>query len=319
VHKYGPHIFHTNHEDVWQYVNQFTKFNDFKHRVKINYDESLYDWPITLDTINQFYNTSMEEKEAKEFIAKKCITLNDIDNFENAIIKKIGIDLYEALVKNYTAKQWGRDPRTLSSNFAPRVEIRYDNDKRFFKDKYQGMPNSGYTQMIQNMLDNKNISVILNSSIEDVDFEKNGIDLTIITSRIDEFYAYSLGELEYLTQDFDIKQSNNYKEFEDDITVKNYPELKHKFIRMTHLNKFYNYTSEKPNTYIIETPLSKNKEIVSYPVQDKVNLDLYKEYSELLIYQKCLFAGRLGTFKYMNMDVAIKQALDMSKEILKEI
>jgi len=316
IHKYGPHIFHTNYDDVWRYLNKFTKFNGYVHKVKAVYNGELFDWPITLDTINKFYGQNLDEGQAKLLINLDLANRSDEDNFENIVISRVGNQLYEAFIKSYTTKQWGRDPKILSSNFAPRIEIRYDNDKRFFKDKHQGIPITGYTQMMQNMIDKENIKIVLGVTLED-DIDNDCADLTIITSPIDEFYNYSLGNLEYLSQDFYL-QNKFEDDFEENIGAYNYAESKFDFIRITCMNRFGDYAKNKPYVYLKEHPLSKTPLIVSYPVQDKKNIELYNRYKELKT-KDHLFAGRLATFQYINMDAAVKRAMDMAKEIKEKL
>jgi len=317
IQEFGPHIFHTNHQEAIDLLNKFTTLNDYIHKVKVVIGNEEYDWPINLNTINKVFNKNMSSEEAKLFIDKQINEVKDVfddSNFKNVMIKKIGKTLYDKFINGYTKKQWGKDPSKLTPSFAGRIPIKYNYDDRFFVDKYQGIPVSGYYDMMKNMIDNKNIELILRQEYKTFDDIYKKRDLLIVTSPIDEFFNYQLGRLEYRGQNIVFESSAliNQK-----CAVYNYPNENIDYVRITEMNQFYNNIGS-PVVKAIEYPGIASGYNKSYPMQDESNKMLYNKYVKL-IPPNVIFAGRLGRFQYINMDVAIKQAIDLSKEILKSI
>ena len=203
VHKYGPHIFHTNSKEIWDFVNRFSRFNNYVNRVKANYKGRIYSLPINLHTINQFFNKAFNPKQAEEFINKIRINKNKIDNFEDFITNSLGIELYEAFYKYYTIKQWGTNPKNIQLSIAKRLPIRFNYDDNYFNDIYQGIPVDGYTKLFERMLNLEGIKLMLNTDFSE--YIRNWRDYykkLVYTGSIDEYFGYMFGYLPYRTVTF---------------------------------------------------------------------------------------------------------------------
>lgn len=315
-HIYGPHIFHTSDEEVWEYINNFGEFYPYINRVKTTYNGEVYSLPINLHTINQFYKKSFSPSQAKKWIEQ--IADNKIEepkNFEEQALKFIGKDLYEAFFKGYTKKQWGCDPKKLPASILKRLPVRFNYDDNYFSHKYQGIPKDGYTSIIEKILEHENIKVQINTS-----FYKDMIkdyDHIVWTGKLDEWFDYSEGHLGYRTLDF-IKytEEGDYQ----GTAVMNYGNEKVPYTRISEHKYFTPWEKHEKTIYFKEYSRECGvDDIPYYPIRlvdDKTILEKYLQKAERE--KNVTFAGRLGTYSYMDMDVTIKEALTLSKNILKK-
>lgn len=316
-HVYGPHIFHTSDELVWKYINKFGEFVPYINRVKTTYNNEVYSLPINLHTINQFYKKSMNPQEAKDWI--KSIASDDIQepkNFEEQALKFIGKDLYESFFKGYTKKQWGCEPSSLPASILKRLPVRFNYDDNYFSHKYQGMPRDGYTYLVQNILSHENIAIKLTTKLDAV--LKNEFDHIIWTGKLDEWFDYKKGHLGYRTLDF-IKF-----EAEGDFqgtAVMNYGNEEVPFTRISEHKHFTPWEEHHRTIYFKEySRACTEKDIPYYPIRLVDDKKILDEYIKLARDERGVtFAGRLATYRYMDMDVTIREALDLSKKMLKDI
>ncbi|MCD7781227.1 MAG: UDP-galactopyranose mutase [Methanosphaera sp.] len=317
VHKYGAHIFHTSDEQVWQYINQFVKFNRFTNSPIANYKGELYNLPFNMNTFYKIWNTKTPS-EAKEIIEKEKAEygIDKPKNLEEQAISLVGSTIYEILVKGYTEKQWGKPCSELPSFIIKRLPVRLTFDNNYFNDLYQGIPIGGYTQIIEKLLEG--IDVELNTNyFDDKDKWDNMTDKILFTGMIDEYYDYCYGELEYRGLKFETEtiDMDNYQ----GNAVVNYTEAEIPYTRIIEHKHFED--SNSPKTIITrEYPQQwhKNDEAY-YPVNDDKNSKLYEQYRQLASKEdNLLFGGRLGMYKYMNMDQVIKEAIDLVKKEIEE-
>lgn len=310
LHVYGPHIFHTDDEIVWQYINRFCEMMPFINRVKTTVDEKVYSLPINLLTINQFFEKALSPKEAIQFIQHKGDkSIKDPQNFEEQALSMIGEELYQAFFKGYTIKQWGRDPKTLPASILKRLPVRFNYDDNYFTHKYQGIPRDGYTQLIENILTHKNISVCLSTR-----FDKAAIkdyQHVFYSGALDQFFDYSEGKLEYRTLDFDLfHDEGDYQ----GCAVMNYGNENVPYTRITEHKYFSPW--EHHNKTICYREYSRsctNNDIPYYPIRLVKDSSILEKY-EVLANQlnNVTFVGRLGTYRYLDMDITISEALNVS-------
>ena len=318
-HKYGTHIFHTNSDLVWGYANQFTTFNSYKHHLLTKYKNKIYQLPINLDTINSYFNKNFNPDQAKKYIEKlaKPYKKQENFNFESKALSQIGKELYQAFIKNYTTKQWGKDPKKLPSTIFNRLPIRFNYNQNYQKTcKWQGIPKNGYTNFISNLLNNKKINIHLNYNFSLFDKKFQVKYLTIYTGPLDKFFNFKHGKLEWRSLKFE-KKILHTSDYQGNSVI-NYPELKYKFTRIhepKHLHLERNYYDLKKTVIIKEFPvLDSNKPY--YPINDIKNKNIQKMYvksAEKL--KKFLFGGRLANYAYYDMDMTILAALNMFKKI----
>ncbi len=308
VHKYGPHIFHTNSQRIWDFVNKFTDFNNFRNRVKAVSNGSLYSLPINLHTINQFYGLTLSPDEAKSFIDSKRYSYKKFNNFEEYVLGSLGKDLYEAFFKYYTIKQWGVDPKLISVSTANRLPIRYNYNDNYFNDIYQGIPVDGYTSMFNKMLDHKNIIVDTNTSFSDISNNwRSEYDLLVYTGSIDEYFQYKEGELPYRTVDFkEIRDS----EIQGNAVI-NYTDSSVKYTRI-HEHKWF--TPEKKFSKSIGfyefSSATTSKKNPYYPISTDETSNIFQKYKKLAQFERdVIFVGRLAEYKYYNMDQVIASSI----------
>lgn len=316
-HVYGPHIFHTSDEEVWKYINQFGEFVPYINRVKTTYNDQVYSLPINLHTINQFYKTNFNPLEAKKWIdsiADKSI--DEPQNFEEQALKFIGKDLYEAFFKGYTKKQWGVDPTELPASILKRLPVRFNYDDNYFSHKYQGIPKDGYTPIVANILNHKKIEVKLNKK-----FDKTMIkdfDHVIWTGQLDQWFDYSEGRLGYRTLDFEKFESEG--DFQGTAVI-NYGNQEIPYTRISEHKHFTPWEQHEKTIYFKEFSREcRVNDIPYYPIRlvnDKALLGNYIELANKEL--KVTFAGRLGTYRYMDMDVTIKEALELVNKIVIDI
>ena len=309
VHKYGPHIFHTNSLEVFEYLSQFTQWRAYQHKVLASVDGQLVPIPINLDTINKLYGTCMTSFELKEFFESVAEPREGIKTSEDVVVSKVGRELYEKFFRNYTRKQWGLDPSELHSSVIARVSSRTNRDNRYFTDKYQAMPLHGFTRMFEKMLMHPNIKVLLNTEYREVKQWFSYREL-IYTGPIDEFFDYCYGKLPYRSLNFVFK-SFHTPTFQPGAVV-NYPN-EYEYTRITEFK--YLTGQEHPMTSVVyEYPQTEGDPY--YPVPRPENAELYKQYKLLADANSHVhFAGRLGTYKYYNMDQVVAQALALFKRI----
>jgi UDP-galactopyranose mutase len=303
IHKYGPHIFHTNSTEVFEYLSRFTEWRPYEHRVRASVDGLQVPIPINLDTINAIYGARFTSLEAAKFLESMAITKDVIANSEDVIVSKVGRELYEKFVRGYTRKQWGLDPSELDSCVIGRVPVRTNRDDRYFTDIYQAMPLRGFTRMFENMLDHSNIMILLNADFREVVREVPAREI-IYTGPIDEYFNYRFGKLPYRSLEF--RHETHDIETYQSAPVINYPN-EHAYTRIT---EFKYLTGQKhPKTSVVfEYPRSEGD--AYYPIPRKQNADIYEKYKSLVSEAGGLhFVGRLATYKYYNMDQIVAQAL----------
>jgi len=316
-HVYGPHIFHTDNERVWEYLNRFGKMRPYVNRVKTTYNGNVYSLPINLHTINQFYNKSLSPAEAKDFIGTIADqTIGEPQNFEEQALKFIGSGLYEAFFKGYTIKQWGIDPKELPASILKRLPVRFNYDDNYFSHKYQGMPEEGYTEIVQEILAHENITVDLNTSFDSSMISE--FDHIIWTGKLDEWFGYSEGKLSYRTLRFE----KHYAEGDYQGTaVMNYGDKDIPYTRVSEHKYFTPWENHESTIYFKEfSSACGDEDIPYYPVRLVNDKELLKKYFALADNVKGVtFAGRLGSYRYMDMDVTIKEALELSDEIIQDL
>lgn len=309
VHKYGPHIFHTNSKEVFNYLGNFTEWRPYEHRVLASVDGMLVPIPINLNTINQLYGLNLDSSQVDEFLASIAEKKEVIKTSEDVVVSKVGRELYEKFFRGYTRKQWNLDPSELDASVTARIPTRNNRDNRYFTDTYQAIPLHGYTRMFEKMLANKNIKILLNTDYKEI-LDAISFKKMIYTGPIDYFYDYCYGKLPYRSLEFKF-ETLEQKVFQTTGTV-NYPN-EHAYTRIT---EFKYLTGQKhPKTSIVfEYP--KDDGDPYYPVPRPENAELYRRYHLLASReQNVLFAGRLATYKYYNMDQVVAQALTLFKKI----
>lgn len=309
VHKYGPHIFHTSNDEIWNFVNKFTKFNSYVHRVKAYNNGNFYTLPFNLKTFNEIAN--IRSINQLEEIIKEWNKLPNADkNLESWAISQVGKEVYNTLIRGYTKKQWGREPSELPSSIIKRLPIRFTFEDNYFNDKYQGIPINGYTSMIRNLLDG--ISVLLNTSYNN-ELAKQAKKI-IYTGPIDEFFNYEFGKLAYRSLDF--VEEEYQTQFFQGCAQLNYTNSTIPHTRIVE-HKHFNpeRKSYKNNFTVITREYSVSKGDPYYPINDDINNSLYKKYREKAREQKpdVVFAGRLGNYQYYDMHQVIGQAIKCAK------
>lgn len=313
VHRYGAHIFHTNHEDVWKYLLQFAEWNNYQHKVLSYVDGKMVPIPINLTTVNKLLNKNFTEKELKYYFESVRIKINDIANSRDVVVSQVGEFLYKKLFKNYTYKQWGVYPDKLLPEVTKRIPVRYNTDDRYFSDKYQGLPLKGYARLFESILSHKNITVLLNTDykkiINDIKFDR-----LFYTGPIDYFFDYKFGRLPYRSLRFEFETLN--REYFQEAAVVNYPN-DFEFIRIA---EFKHMTLQKhlKTTIAREYPIEEGEPYYPVPMEEAINIyDKYK--NEAQKFKSVYFVGRLAEYKYYNMDQAVQRALEVFKEIARNI
>ena len=309
VHRYGPHIFHTNSREVFEYLSQFTEWRPYEHHVLASVDGQLLPMPINLDTLNKLYGLSMNSFEAEKFLNSVAEKKAKVSTSEDVVVNRVGRELYEKFFRNYTRKQWGMDPSELDAAVTARVPVRVNRDSRYFTDTYQAMPLHGFTRMFANMLDHQNIKILLNADFHEV---KQAIPYKhlIYTGPIDEYFDFEFGKLPYRSLEFK-HETLNKPQFQAAAVV-NYPN-EHLYTRITEFK--YLTGQEHPKTSIVyEYPRGEGDPY--YPIPREENQEIYLKYKALAEATPSVhFVGRLATYKYYNMDQVTGQALAMFKKI----
>jgi UDP-galactopyranose mutase len=302
--KYGAHIFHTTSEQVWNYINRFAEFNTYVHHVDAYWQGNYYPLPLNLVTINSFFDKQMTDMDLPAFLNSIRVPIDKPKNAEEAVISQVGWELYEAFYRNYSRKQWGVEPKDLDASITLRLPIRMNSDTRYFADPWQGVPVGGFTKVFERMLKHKNIHLSLNTDYMDVMHDVAYRKL-IFTGPIDAFFNYAFGRLPYRSIEFQL-ETLPQKHFQH-MGVVNYPN-DYEFTRCVEYKWLYQQKHDR-TTLSRDYPCWKDDEPY-YPVPSWRSYELYEKYNELAdrtpgIY----FCGRLGTYKYFNMDQCIAQAL----------
>jgi UDP-galactopyranose mutase len=310
VHKYGPHIFHTNSAEVFRYLSQFTKWRTYEHRVLASVDGQLVPIPINIDTLNKLYGENFTASQAEDFYKSKAESISQIRTSEDVVVSKVGRELYEKFFKGYTIKQWDLDPCELSASVAARIPVRTNRDSRYFTDTYQAMPLHGYTNMFKNMLNHPNIKVMLNCDFKEV-IDSVQYDKIIYTGCIDEYFDYRYGKLPYRSLNFTFETFDS--EVVQPVGTVNYPN-EHLYTRTTEF-KYLTGQKHHKSTIVYEYPTPSGDPY--YPIPKPENNELYNKYHKLALSlePKVYFLGRLGSYKYYNMDQVVAQALTLFKKI----
>ena len=319
VHKYGAHIFHTNNKEVWDYVGKFADFNRYTNSPVANFNGELFSLPFNMYTFNKMWGV-VTPKEAKEKIEKQKeeAGIDTPKNLKEQAISLVGKDIYEKLIEGYTEKQWGRKCEDLPSFIIKRLPVRYTFDNNYFNALYQGIPNGGYTKMIEKMIDGAEIKTNVDY-LENKDYYNSLAEKIIYTGPIDAYYNYSLGHLEYRSIRFEteVLDTDNYQ----GNAVVNYTDINTPYTRIIE-HKWFQFGKDDDNNDIEKTIISKEYssewkigDEPYYPVNDDKNNLLYQDYKALADKeQKVFFGGRLGNYKYFDMDVTIESALEFAKK-----
>ncbi|ATS53166.1 UDP-galactopyranose mutase [Xanthomonas citri pv. fuscans CFBP 6996] len=311
IHRYGPHIFHTNAQRIVDYLSHFTQWRPYAHRVLAQVGEQQVPIPINMTTLNRLYGLQLStEEQAAAFLASRAEPVADIQTSEDVVINQVGRELYETFFRGYTRKQWGLDPSQLDKSVTSRVPTRTNDDDRYFTDTFQQMPLHGYTRMFERMLDHPNIKVMLNTDYREICDELE-YDQLVYSGPVDEYFDYCYGKLPYRSLRFE-HSTLDQEHFQAVATV-NYPD---EAVAYTRITEYKHLTGQQhPSTSITrEYPSAEGDPY--YPIPRAENAELYRRYERLAAETpKVTFLGRLGTYKYYNMDQVVGQALALYKRI----
>jgi len=316
VHKYGPHIFHTNYKEVWDYLSQFTGWIPYQHKVLGFIDGKFVPIPFNLNSLYELMPLKLakklEEKLINNFGYNKKVPILELRKTKDKDLKFLADFIYEKVFLHYTEKQWGIKPEEMDPLVTARVPVVISRDDRYFQDKYQGIPKSGYTKLFERMLENKNIEIQLNTDFKRIE---NNIkyDIMFYTGPIDEFFDYKFGKLDYRCLKIKFKTLN--KESYQPVSVINYPDLKYKFTRITEFKKL---TQQKHKKTTIGFECSGKEGFMAWPFLDEKNKTIFKKYwqeAKKLKKENIYFVGRLAEYRYYDMDDAVKNSLDLFKKI----
>lgn len=328
VHKYGSHIFHTEMDEVWDYVTRFAEFNDYIHTVNTRHEGKLYPMPINLDTINLLYGTDLSAEEAEKFVTEEAkrdsekYGIGEPRNFEEKGISLVGEKLYDAFLKNYTEKQWHTSAKNLSAEILSRIPVRFSHDNRYFMTaKHQGIPKDGYTKIVERMLDSDSIKVRLGIDFKDIKDELSEKNKIIYCGQVDELLDYELGVLPWRSLRFEEERTEEglgeavINEADKDVAYTRAHDYKYYQIHQPEVIR------QKLSIVAKEYPADfKKGGEAYYPVNNDESAKLYKKYVDLAKerFPNMTLGGRLGAYQYWDMDKAIKNALDLVKELLKD-
>ncbi len=328
VHKYGSHIFHTESDEVWDYVTKFMDFNDYTHTVNTRHEGKLYPMPINLDTVNLLYGTEMSAEEAEEFVKAEAkqdterLGIKEPKNFEEKGISLVGEKLYTAFLKNYTEKQWHTSAKNLSAEILKRIPVRFSHDNRYFMTaKHQGIPCDGYTKMVEKMLENENIEVQLGTDFKEVKNEIPEKTKIIYCGQVDELFDYELGVLPWRSLRFEEEKTKDglgeavINEADADVSYTRSHDYKYYQIHQPEV------VEQKLSIVAREYPADFEKGgDAYYPVDTEESQGLYRKYVELCQkrYPQMILGGRLGAYQYWDMDKAILNALGMAEGLIKD-
>ena len=309
IHKYGPHIFHTNSKKVFDYLSMYTVWRPYEHRVLASVDGLLVPMPINLNTINKLYGLQLNSQQVEAFFESKAEKLSRVKTSEDVVVSKVGRELYEKFFKGYTRKQWDLDPSELDASVSARVPTRTNRDDRYFTDTYQAMPGQGYTRMFQKMLSHPNIKIMLNTDYKEI------IDVIphktmIYTGPIDSYFNYCYGRLPYRSIEFRF-ETHDVEVYQSTGTI-NYPN-EHPYTRITEF-KYLTGQKHHKTSIVYEYPQAEGDPY--YPIPRPENAEIYKKYHSLAnTMTNTYFTGRLATYKYYNMDQVVAQSLSLFEKI----
>ena len=311
IHRYGPHIFHTNSDEVFAYLSRFTDWRPYEHRVLASVDGKLLPIPINLDTVNRLYGLHLDEEGLKAYFETVREPRETIRTSEDVIVNTVGWDLYRKFYQGYTRKQWGLDPSELFASVASRVPVRTNRDDRYFTDTHQAMPKEGYTPMFARILDHPNISIELGRDFREIRTSIRARHI-VYTGPIDEYFDHCFGKLPYRSLRFEHEQLPGIEQYQPVGTV-NYPN-EHAYTRITEFRHLTGQTG--PHTSIVrEYPQAQGDPY--YPIPRPENDGLFKKYQALAQQEKDVtFVGRLAQYRYYNMDQVVGAALSIAKKIL---
>ncbi len=311
VHKYGPHIFHTNSRDVFDYLSKFTKWRPYEHRVRAMVDGRLVPIPINLDTVNALYGKNLDSSQLEDFFDSIAEKREAIRTSEDVVVNRVGRELYEKMFRGYTRKQWGLDPSELDASVTARIPVRTNRDDRYFTDTYQAMPLLGYTRLFENMLDHDKIKILLNTDYREVQGIVPYREM-VYTGPIDGFFQYRFGKLPYRSLEF--KHETLDRAVFQQYPVVNYPSERVPHTRITEF-KYLTGQEHSKTSVVYEYPRADGDPY--YPVPKPENNALYKKYQALAEATPGVhFVGRLATYKYYNMDQIVAQALTVCAKIM---
>lgn len=311
--KYGAHIYHDSDDETWAFVSRFTEWLPYEHRVKSYVEGKLMPVPTNIDTYNQMLGENWTDGEKlEEWVESQHPEITEPKNSEESALKRIGSNvIYEKMFKNYTKKQWDKYPSELDASVMERIPVRYDHNDRYFGDKYEGIPKEGYTVMVRNMLDHENIKIILGRDYHEMTLPEP--KMLFYTGKIDTYFGDKFGKLEYRSIEFE-HETLRQESFQE-LPVINYPEEEYSFTRIIEHKKFFNQD-------LPVTTITREYSIASgepyYPVPNQENRDLYEKYrieAEKLEDQGIYFIGRLASYKYFNMNQAIRAGLDLYQRL----
>lgn len=309
IHRYGPHIFHTNSREVFAYLSRFTQWRPYEHRVLASVRGKLLPIPINLDTINKLYGLHLESEDLEAFFAERAEHLEHVRTSEDVVVSRVGRELYELFFQGYTRKQWGLDPSELDASVTSRIPVRTNRDDRYFGDTFQAMPVEGYTHMFENMLDHPNVELMLGVDYADVLDEVEPEEI-VYTGPIDEYFGYRYGKLPYRSLRFDHQTIN--QTWYQHVAVVNYPNDK----PYTRVTEYKHLTGQEHPKTSVTFEYSQADGDPYYPVPRPENAALYAQYKALAETTPGVhFVGRLATYKYYNMDQVVAQALSTYAKI----
>lgn len=317
VHKYGPHIFHTNDDGIWAFVNRFTEFNNFINQPISITGGKVYSLPFNMYTFNHMWGV-LSPEEAKEKIESQRLKLDrEPANLEEQALTLVGTDIYEKLIKGYTTKQWQRAPKDLPASIIKRLPVRLKWDNNYFNDKYQGIPMHGYTAMFESMLDGIEVKLGVDYFADQEEWNKLA-DKVVFTGKIDEYYDFQFGELQYRTLDFEseVMDTDNYQ----GNAVINYGDVEKPWTRIVE-HKHFSPGNKSPKTVVTkEYPASWDREKVPYyPIGDEANSEIFKKYRELAKQEpNVIFGGRLSEYRYYDMHQVIGSAMARYKSVTED-
>ena len=311
VHKYGPHIFHTNSREIFEYLSRFTTWRGYAHRVLASVEGKLLPIPINLETINRLYGLKLAENEVEKFLATRAIKYESPRTSEEVVLSRVGADLYEKFFRNYTRKQWGVDPSQLDGQVTARIPVRTNRDDRYFTDQFQFMPRWGFTRMFENMLDHEHIDLALATDFYELRKEVNFRQL-IYSGPIDQFFDFRYGKLPYRSLHFEHRTLD--REWFQPVAVVNYPND----FEYTRVTEFKHLTGQQHQRTSIVYEYPRSEGDPYYPVPQPMNASVYSQYRKLAeSLPNVRFVGRLGTYRYYNMDQVVGQALTLYKNLMR--
>jgi UDP-galactopyranose mutase len=316
VHQYGPHIFHTSREDVWNYVNRFAKFGPYTNRVKAVTARGVFSLPINLLTINQFFGKTFDPREAREFIGSLGdSSIEEPKTFEDQALKFLGRDLYENFFYGYTKKQWGVEPTELPASILSRLPVRFNYDDNYYVSRYQGIPLEGYTAIVEKILDHENIEVQLGEKFDPS--YKDQFDHVFWSGPIDAYYNFELGRLQYRSLQFERFDAEG--DYQGNPVI-NYCEARIPYTRITEHKHFAPWeTHEKTVCFREYSKLAEPSDTPYYPLRLQKDKELLRQYMDRIQGEPGItFIGRLGTYRYLDMHVVIGESLDLARTCLEK-